>query len=133
MSGGDVKILQFDTPLEINNAGQMVFSARLVGSKIGKGIFFYDDNLGLLNVIQEGDSFLGSAISRYNFSGDTTSGGERSGFNDLGQLAFQFVLADGRSGIAVWSPVPEPASVRMLALGGVVLLSRRCHFRAIVA
>jgi hypothetical protein len=56
----------------------------------------------------------------------TAVGFGTQGLNDAGQLAFYFALADGRSGIAVASPIPEPSSALLLAaVGGTLLLRRR--------
>ena len=53
------------------------------------------------------------------------AGEEGSGLNDFGQIAYQF-FADGQFGIAI-SPaiIPEPASVAVIGLGSLVMLSRR--------
>ena len=44
------------------------------------------------------------------------------GFNDSGQIGFSYTLADGRSGVAVASPVPEPTAIMFDALGALGLL-----------
>lgn len=48
---------------------------------------------------------------------------ENVSLNDFGQVVYQFSLADGRSGIALYT-IPEPASLTLLALG-FAALSRR--------
>ena len=48
---------------------------------------------------------------------------EAMGMNDLGQVAYVFRLADGRSGIAVWQ-IPEPTTTILLALVCVVWVSK---------
>ena len=110
----------------LNNSGQAAFFAGLDGTDVDSsnrnGIFFYDDILGLLTVARTGDTFLGSTITDLRFS----SGGadERDGFNNLGQVAYGYTLADGSSGIAIFS-IPEPSSLALLGLGGFTLLRRR--------
>jgi hypothetical protein len=46
-------------------------------------------------------------------------------FNDRGQIAFQYRLFNGRSGIAVATPVPEPSSSLLAIVGFTLLLSRK--------
>jgi hypothetical protein len=106
----------------LNNAGQVALLASLTGTSGGatddRGIYFFDDVLGLLPVAREGNSFLGSSITQLSFN--MLASDEHNGFNERGHVAFQFELADGRSGIAIWS-VPEPGTA-LLALGGLSLV-----------
>ena len=117
----------FDSPA-LNEAGQAVFFANLGGSDVTSrndlGLYLYDDSLGLLTVAREGDSFLGSTISDLAFTSGSTLASQRSGLNDLGQVAYLYTLADGNRGIAIFS-VPEPSSLALLGLGGLALLRRR--------
>ena len=111
-----------------NDAGQAAFQAFLTGTDGGSsddsGIFFYDDTLGLVPVVREGDELLGSTITRLAFESSLgTRSDERSGLNELGEVAYHFTLADGRQGVAI-SAVPEPGAVGLLAVGGVALLRR---------
>lgn len=106
---------------ELNDAGQAAFSASLFGTASGlnniSGLFFYDDGLGIVEIAREGDSLLGSTITSLGFKDSETQQSQGSGFNNLGQVAYRFTLADGRSGIALWSmPIPEPASIILLGL-----------------
>ena len=95
------------------------------GASDDSGIYFYDDLLGLLQVARKGDAFLGSTITSLDFKPSITEDGdEQSGFNNLGQIAFAFDLADGREGIALWT-IPEPATLALLGLGGLFLGARR--------
>jgi hypothetical protein len=105
----------FVSPLAVNDAGQIAFYADIAGTSGGasdnSAIFFYDENLGLLQVAREGAPLLGSIITSLSFS--SSIGGlsnERSGLNNRGRVAYQFGLADGRGGIAIWT-IPEPASM----------------------
>lgn len=116
--------------LAVNDAGQAAFLGLLTGTSGGtsddSGIFFYDDGLGLLSVVREGDELLGSTITDLLFEDSVGTGGdERGGLNELGQVAYRFTLADGRQGLAV-SLVPEPGGLGLLALGAMGLL-RRCR------
>jgi hypothetical protein len=126
--GGNGRLSIFLAPA-LNDAGQAAFLASLTGTNGGfsddRGIFFHDDTLGLIEVTREGDALLGSTITNLGFSGSLTSNGdERSGLNELGQVAYRFELADGNSGIAIWT-IPEPSTAVLLALAGLTLLRRR--------
>jgi hypothetical protein len=106
----------------LNNRGQMAFISPLIGTSGGtsddSGIFFFDDASGLLQVARKGGDLLGSTITSLSFN---SNGDERSGFNELGQVAYHFELADGRRGVAIWT-IPEPTSAALLGLGGAALL-----------
>ncbi|MGA9343047.1 MAG: choice-of-anchor tandem repeat NxxGxxAF-containing protein [Rhodanobacteraceae bacterium] len=87
-----------DVP-HMNANGDIAFFTNLVDADMGitanEGIFYYSDAHGLLKVIRKGDALLGSTVADLRFSG---------GFNDAGQVAYDFALVDGRSGLAIWSP-----------------------------
>lgn len=113
-------------PPDLNDAGQVAFLADLGSTSGGSGddtgLFFFDDALGPLQVAREGDALLGSTITGLMFSGVINiRGDERSGLNKVGQVAYQFELADGRQGIALWT-IPEPSSLQLLPLSVVVLM-----------
>ncbi len=85
------------------------------GTNDDRGIFFFDDAAGLLQVVREGDAFLGSTIVSLGLLSDS---GGRDGFNNSGQVAYSFGLADDRRGFARWNsdgapptptPTPNPA------------------------
>lgn len=125
----------------INEKGQIAFATQLFETAAGTsdnfGIFLFDDLSGLVQVARKGDSFLGSTITSLGFNPNThysvgTSGHERSGFNKTGttRLAYEFALADGRSGIAVWTLVPEPTSLLLAHLAAAALLLAKMRFRA---
>jgi hypothetical protein len=117
------------SPVELNDHGQIAFTSFVVGGNLfnDTGIFFYDDDEGLLQVARIGDPLLGSTVktlalatgaSRANLAG-AAAGRPFSPLNNHGQVAYSFVLADGRAGVAVWTP---PAIVQLriteLALAG---------------
>ncbi|WP_442484138.1 DUF7453 family protein [Aeoliella sp. SH292] len=132
VNGGDV-ILNFDS-IALNNSGQTVFLGLLssrMGTHVPAGLYFHDDALGLLQIARVGDSLLGSTITRLQFKGhgESINNQQHSGLNDLGQVAFTFDLADGRDGIAIWSPpatVPEPQSLVLVS----ALLLAACWVRS---
>ncbi len=70
--------------------------------------------------IDDGPSTDFRTIDFLDFFADTGNGdGRRSGFNDLGQLAFLASFTDGTSGIFVSDlvAIPEPTSLVLSALG----------------
>jgi hypothetical protein len=118
-----------DSPVELNDQGQIAFACFVVGGNLfnDSGIFFYDDNQGLLQVARIGDPLLGSSVnrlalaiaaSRANIAG-AAAGRPFSPLNNHGQVAYSFVLADGRAGVAVWTP-PAISELRItdVALAG---------------
>jgi hypothetical protein len=114
----------------LNNSGQIAFTAGLdidlsnITPIEEHGIFFFDGTV-LHQVAREHDPLLGSTISSLRLAGtmQTPSGGvaqaERSGLNDLGQIAFGFTLADGREGIAIWSSNPKGQLINISTRGSV--------------
>jgi len=112
---------QFESPV-INARGTIAFRAFLDSG--GHGIFTgADPNTD--KVIATGDSLFGSSVLGLGFY---------RGLNDFDQLAFWYVLADGRSGVAVanLSPVPEPTVVVLIGAAALVLAraGRRRYQRA---
>lgn len=101
--------------LQMNDEGQIVFlggGLRDTSQGTGNdfGLFFFDDTTGLHEVVREGDAFLGSTIAGLDLTPlNGNSGTNRSPIlNNAGEVAYQFTLADGREGIAVWQMV-DPA------------------------
>ncbi len=107
----------------INGAGQTAFVASLEGG--GTGIWAEDTSSILRRVACEGDLLEVAdgdvrTISDLGFVGDSgNEDGRRSGFNDLGQVAFHATFTDGSSGVFVTN-VPEPSTS---ALGCTALLA----------
>ncbi len=98
----------------INDAGQVAFGTRLEntvgGDADNRAVYFFDDSRGLIPVIRTGDPFLGSTVVAF---GLLTAPGGRDGFNNAGQIAYYFRLADDRDGFALWNsdgatPPPTP-------------------------
>lgn len=106
------------SPVELNDSGQIAFGSIVTGGSLFNdfGIFFYDDRLGLLHVARLGDALLGSTITKLSLAtgaskantASSAAGRPFSPLNNHGQVAYSFVLADGRSGVAVWTPSPLP-------------------------
>jgi hypothetical protein len=79
----------------INNAGQVVFYASLRGYQ--RGIFTGPDPDQDV-IIRSGDPLFGSTVNFFQFA--------NTGLNEQGQVAFNYSLDDGRSGIALATPEP---------------------------
>ena len=123
----------------MNSAGQVAIVEYLSQTSGGygvddKAIYLYDDTLGLIRVARRGEHLLGSIITDLSLAGSwryasyKMNGAMRTGLNDLGQVAYSFTLADGRSGVALWTlPAPEPATgvLAVLGLSAVALRRRR--------
>ncbi len=95
----------------INASGTVAFLAR---RNTGPGIFAALSGSNVpFAVVQRGDSLFGSTISSLDFF--------RDGLSDGNALAFQYTLADGRSGIAVANisavAVPEAGTLALAAFG----------------
>lgn len=104
--------------LALNEGGQVLFHGTLVDTLAGEasGLFLGDKNSGVVEIARSGDELLGSTIEELNFSPSNGSRGNgRSGLNNLGQVAYRFALADGRTGIAIWT-IPEPGALVLLAI-----------------
>jgi hypothetical protein len=97
----------------INAAGQTAFRAALDGG--GEGIFFGADP-ATDKVIAAGDVLFGSTVAGIENLG---------GLNDAGQLVFEYTLANGISGVALATPVPEPTTAGAIVLGALVTAARR--------
>jgi len=106
--------------VSINAGGTVAFGATLDAG--GQGIFTSDDLSH--PVIAIGDALFGSTLVGFSFVSE-------KGLNDAGQVAFLYVLADDRQGIARADPVvagvPEPGTLALLAasLGALAWRARR--------
>jgi hypothetical protein len=114
----------FDSTLALNEAGQLVYRARLTGSGVSfandLGLFAYDPNLGSVLVARTGQLFDvgGGDLRVIDVNGIGFVAGQgvdtQTGLSDDGQLAFSLVFKDG-SGVFITS-VPEPSWGTLLAL-----------------
>jgi hypothetical protein len=101
----------FDTFVNpaLNDRGQAAFEAILNDTPGGdtdqRGIYWFDESLGLREVVRWGDAMLGSTVTWLHFSNSQgINASERAGLNNRGEVAYSFGLADGRWGIALWTP-----------------------------
>jgi hypothetical protein len=104
----------FSGAISSNADGQIAFLAELAntanGAAAGKGLYFYDPQDGLQEIIRTGDSFGGSTVTNLLFNGtflnaisNQSPDTSLSGLNDSGEVAFAFDLANGQSGLSIWS------------------------------
>lgn len=131
--GGDGVLFQMSS-VHLNDAGQVAFEAWIdttaSGTRNENAIYLYDEAYGLLEVAREGQSYLGSPltdVALLELSPSTIgrpAGQNRSALNEAGQIAFRFSLADGRSGIAIASVVPEPGMLGMMIFSALPILLR---------
>ncbi|MGD9721485.1 MAG: choice-of-anchor tandem repeat NxxGxxAF-containing protein [Pirellulales bacterium] len=103
--------------VSINNAGQVAFGA--IDPRTGLGIpgIFTGPDPDSNKVITAGDELDGSTVTGISFG--------PNGLNDLGQIAFVAHFGGGRAVIYTATPVPEPSTVVLLALGFTVLAASR--------
>lgn len=87
--------LGFEQPW-INGVGQIAFAATLDNHR--RGLFTGADPVAD-RVILTGDALFGSTLADLGFY---------RGFNNRGQVAFVYELSDGRTGIAIATPIPQP-------------------------
>ncbi len=105
----------FPGAYSINLAGTVAFTAGLDAG--GSGIFTGPD-VAADKVIRTGDPLFGSTLTQFEMGFNA--------LNDAGQVAFVYKLANGRSGIAVATPVvPEPATLALLLGGAACCATRR--------
>jgi hypothetical protein len=125
--GGNGQFAGFSN-LALNDAGQVAFEAGLTGTSGGandnQGLFLFDNASGLLALARTGDPLLGSTITSLSLTDATPRLDDAiSSLNEQGQVAYAFVLADGRQGVAIVT-IPEPAALGLLAPGGLALRPR---------
>jgi hypothetical protein len=102
------------TAITSNAEGEIAFLAELSdtanGAAAGKGLYYYDPQNGLKEILRTGDAFGGSTVTNLLFFGtfinnisNQSPDTSNSGFNADGEVAFAFDLANGQSGVAIWS------------------------------
>ena len=106
----------FGSP-SINALDVLTFTADLDAG--GRDLYVLPPGGLLTRLIGTGDPLDGSTITGFAFPSNT------SALNDAGQIAFVANLADGRQGVFVATPVPEPTSLAFLGACGVAAFVHR--------
>lgn len=118
----------------VNQQGQVLFSNLLSGDGVdftnNTGLYLYDDTLGLMTVARTGAELFGSTITSLSLGGGEDS--LTTSLSDQGQVAYRFTLANGTSGIALFTPprlIPEPTtvSIALLSCAGFIMSTRRAR------
>jgi hypothetical protein len=113
----------------VSDGGHVAFQATLNsgGSGRNEGVYLFHESFGQIKVARTGDSFLGSSIISV-FAPPIGRGGStlmnvqvKLDKHGLPMVAFGFRLADRREGIALWSLVPEPGSLAIVAVGAIAI------------
>ena len=101
-------------PAYLNDHGTYAFLGVVGPSEFG---IFTGPNPVADAVLLTGTPFDGATLNSIAF------GFSRRALNDAGQIVFKGILSDGRVGIYVATPiaVPEPSSLVVLAIGGVLI------------
>ena len=99
---------------DIGGDGTVVFNATRANN--ANGVYTGPDPVAD-RVLANGDMLFGSGV--------TFARVDRGGINELGQIAISYRLADGRSGVVIATPVPEPGVLTAAALAAGCLLRRR--------
>jgi len=107
-------ISSFDE-MGINAAGAVAVYMELDSGDFG---IFNGPDLVANNIIRKGDALFGGTVSDlfYNDGG---------AINDAGQVAFSYILTNGQQGVALATPLPEPASAGVLFAAAFAVARRR--------
>lgn len=122
--------LLFDQPQDwqLNDAGEIAFTSNLLEpgqiQSSRQSIWIRSASGDFQRIIADGDQLpieidgvvQQRAVQSVRLASGGTLGEMPRFFNDAGQLAFLANLEGGASGIYVYSPVPEPAGVMLIAL-----------------
>jgi hypothetical protein len=117
----------FDTVWESAVGGSMVAFIASYGGSDEEGIFLSSGG-SLASVIKTGDPLFGSSIECFSIA----TGGSSPDFafdpDGSGNIAFLYSLSDGRFGVAIARPVPEPSILTLFAqvILAVALRRRSC-------
>jgi len=87
----------FVSIVSIDSAGRVAFNAGLQAG--GRGLFI-GDGTTTVPVLRTGDALFGSTVIGFAVG--------REALNDAGQIGFFYQLANGRNGVAIATPAPEP-------------------------
>jgi probable HAF family extracellular repeat protein len=101
-------------PAAINNSGQVVgYSEIHIDNTYMYRAFFYSSDTGMVDLNTLIDSSLNWTLQK------------ATGINDLGQIVGYGTNSSGATEAFVLTPIPEPATLSILAMGGLALLRRK--------
>ncbi len=103
--------------IALNDHGDLAILCQLTGTSGGANddsALYLWSNGHLVQIAHEGDHLLGSTIQSL----------RAIQLNNADQVAYGFVLADGRTGVALWS-VPEPSSLILFTFALVAMTNTR--------
>lgn len=115
---GTIRIFN-TTYTSLNDFEQVAFIADVnTGSDFIWTLMVHDPIQGIVELVREGDAFMGSTIRSFN---------DHFEINNAGQVAFSARLADGRDfiGLVQGPLVPAPSAIFALGLAGMVAMRRR--------
>jgi hypothetical protein len=96
----------FDQRPTINDEGLVAFRPSFLNTEIPYGIY---TGPNADKVIRPGDTLFGSTVAVADSQRSPLRISSNS-LNNSGQIAFAYQLADGRQGIAIATPIPEPTA-----------------------
>lgn len=115
---GTIRIFN-TTYTSLNDFGQVAFIADVnTGSDFIWTLMVHDPIQGIVELVREGDAFMGSTITNFNAHFE---------INNAGQVAFSGRLADGRNfiGLVQGPLIPAPSTALALGLAGLAAARRR--------
>jgi hypothetical protein len=115
---GSIRIFR-STYTSLNDFEQVAFIADVnTGTDFIWTLMVHDPNQGIVELVREGDAFMGSTINSFNAHFE---------INNAGQVAFSGRLADGRDfiGLVQGPLVPAPSAILALGLAGLTATRRR--------
>ncbi len=107
---GDGEVYVGEWAFAVNSTGQVAFQSRVQRDNRTPHteLHFFDPTLGVIEVAAPHMEIADGSLLRYSWLGDGRAGEEQTGFNEHGQLAFEYEvsLPTGlqESGIALWTP-----------------------------
>ncbi len=96
------------TLVDLNSHDDMAMLVEIRNAPPGTlpdAVYTKRQNQPWVEIIREGDSFLGGTVAELDIAGQGT-GPESHAINDSGQVVFRVQLADGRSAVARYTPPP---------------------------
>jgi hypothetical protein len=118
LDGDPAPIGTFDLVSNPSISGQTIAFQAVYGGFTYGGIFVFRDGT-ISSFIKSGDALFGSTVTGAGIEAKSLD------HDGSGRIAFYYGLADGRYGIAVATPVPEPSGLVLLVVGSLFVHGRR--------